>query len=214
MREKSVEPQRALSVGIVFDTILIRDLAQECSCASHTIQSVLAYEAYELIAFASQIFEKEFGITPRVAGIAYEEFPADETCVDTDAFFHKLNPLHTVMNADIIIGFTGRNLRKYAYTSGKKQGVNNTYGGRAHTSGGVIVYFSDNPKLLLFTLLHELCHLFHAEHTDDKSSVMYYKEQDAIPPIHFDESSRAQILLYKNRIFSHFYYFSELFPEL
>ena len=197
--------KRVFSVGVVLDTHSVDDLVKELSLDRDRIKDAFLKDAYEYITFASEVFQKEFGIEFLVKEIGEAAFPLEKEGVDTDKFFQETPSMQKRMDADIILGLTIKELCKYEGEQGKKKQIDahKTIGGRANTTGGIIVQLANDKKRVTFYIIHEFAHLFFALHSNDKNSIMYHKEGDILPPIHFDKKSRTQILIHKNRAFGH-----------
>jgi hypothetical protein len=156
-----------------------------------------------LITAASDYFESEFGIRFVVKKIA--PWPLAEQTTSTLVLITRLKekvPLKDrAGNYDLIIGFTGENVS--LYTSGRARvnrignctlGLGN-YMVSSVTSSFQYQGLDSEIEWDVLALIHEMGHIFGAEHTNDSTSIMY---RDFAYKTEFDQRSRNVIL--QNRL--------------
>jgi len=158
-----------------------------------------ASEARGLIEAASDYYEREFDI--RLVTQNVSPWPENERIPSTPTLLAKLQeefPLRSKDNSyDLIVVLTGENVSRY-FTAGRPridrigncaQGL----GSYAIVPVGKVFHYkgpSDEPEYDVITLIHELGHIFGAEHVDDTQSIMHenfgYRTE-------FDAQNRAVI---------------------
>jgi hypothetical protein len=156
-----------------------------------------------LIEATSDYFEREFDI--RLIAQSTLAWPAEERIPSTTTLLLRLQrdfpPSTNDGTFDLIIGFTAEPISRY-FASGRprvdrigdcKQGLG-TY--VVMTSSQVFRYLGaqHDPDPDIIALIHELGHIFGAEHVNDQSSIMH---EDRGYRTEFDAKNRAVVL--KNR---------------
>jgi hypothetical protein len=156
-------------------------------------------EARNLVEAASDYFEREFGIrfvTQRVA-----PWPANEKLPSTALLLSRLKsevPLKEPEGSyDLIIAFTAERVNVYFGGRARVDRIGDCQRGLGNylvsSVSGPFRYLgpSAQPELDVLALIHELGHIFGAEHTRDTSSIMHehfdYRTE-------FDKKSRETIL--------------------
>jgi hypothetical protein len=152
-----------------------------------------------LVEAASDYFEREFGI--RFVTESTAAWPAKERFTSTASLLNQLKqdfPLSASKDGyDLIIAFTGERLNPYIGGRARVDRI----GSCAHGLANYVVtsvstpfrYAGVNaePTIEVIALVHELGHVFGAEHTDDPHSIMHenfdYRSE-------FDMKNRSVIL--------------------
>lgn len=155
-----------------------------------------------LIEAASDYFQREFGI--QLVARKIVPWPLEEKNLSTAALLVRLKekvPLQDEDGSyDVIIGLTGERLNIYA-GRGRVDRIGDCREGLGNyliTSVSTPFRYSglyDEPTLDLVGLLHELGHIFGAEHVRDPNSIM---NENFDYRAAFDEKNRQIIL--KNRL--------------
>jgi Metallo-peptidase family M12 len=152
-----------------------------------------------LVEAASDYFEREFGI--RLATQSTGAWPANERFSSTAALLNRLKqdfPLNADDDSyDLIVAFTGERVNTYAGGRARVDRIGNCQHGLArYIVASVSTPFryagaNAEPTIELVALIHELGHVFGAEHTDDPHSIMHenfdYRSE-------FDIKNRSVIL--------------------
>jgi Metallo-peptidase family M12 len=156
-------------------------------------------EVRGLVEAASDYFEREFGI--RLVTQSTAAWPASERFSSTAALLNKLRqdfPLNANDHAyDLIIAFTGERVNSYIGGRARVDRIGNCQQGLSNYVVTSIQtpfrYAGTNtePSLELVALLHELGHVFGAEHTNDPLSIMH---EDFDYRSAFDMKNRGVIL--------------------
>lgn len=160
-------------------------------------------EARGLIEAASDYYEREFAL--RIVTQSVDAWPANERIDSTPNLLAKLRqefPLQTKNDGyDLVVAFSAENVSRYL-TAGRPRV--DRVGNCTDGLGGYVVIpmqkifrytgVDAEPDTDVVTLIHELGHIFGAEHVDDSHSIMHenygYRTQ-------FDAKSRA--VIEKNR---------------
>jgi Metallo-peptidase family M12 len=160
-------------------------------------------EVRGLIEASSDYFDNEFGIRFVVQGTA--AWPAQEKIASTAGLMVRLKqefPLDRKREAyDLLIAFTGERVNFYSGGRGRVDRIGDC---REGLGNYVVVYVSapfrytgvtTEPTIDVIALIHELGHIFGAEHVQDSQSIMNesfdYRST-------FDMKNRSVIL--KNRL--------------
>lgn len=154
-------------------------------------------EIKEIIEFVANIFKKEFGAILVLRAIKPWEFPRGETEINASRALVDIQQKPEYKDSDIILGFTKKNLyRMRTVTNDDTLVQQKEYvGGLAFIADKVAVI--QNDELIA---LHEVGHIFGANHSKDASSVMYQYPQSK----NFDNENK--IIIQKNikeRFFEH-----------
>jgi hypothetical protein len=161
-------------------------------------------EARGLIEAASDYYEREFNI--RFVTVSAVPWPAQEripSTVDLLARVEKEFPSQKKDGSyDLVVAFTAEGVSRY-FTAGRprvdrigncQQGLGNyvvtPIQKPFHYTGA-----NSEPELDVIALIHELAHIFGAEHVDDRRSIMH---EDLGYRTEFDNKNRSVIL--KNRL--------------
>jgi len=180
-------PQRSVSVKVLAD---VPFRARNQGWAS---------EARGLVEAASDYYEREFGI--RFVTQNVSPWPENDRIPSTPTLLAKLQkefPLRSKdISYDLIVVFTGENVSRYL-TAGRPRV--DRIGNCAQGLGSYVIapvskvfHYrgpTDEPEYDVITLIHELGHIFGAEHVDDTQSIMHenfgYRTE-------FDAKNRAVI---------------------
>lgn len=156
---------------------------------------------------SSDYFEKEFGI--RFVIRSTRAWPATEKTASTAGLLARLKqdfPInHKKEDYDLIVAFTAARVDAYFGGRGRVDRIGNCGQGLANY---VVVHVSapfrytggnTEPTLDVVSLIHELAHVFGAEHTNDTGSIMHenfdYRSE-------FDIKNRSVILNNRNCAFA------------
>lgn len=155
-----------------------------------------------LIEAASDYYENEFGI--RFVTQSTTAWPATERISSTAGILSRLKRDFPIAgkneNYDLIVAFMAEKVNLYFGGRGRVDQIGNCQQGLGNY---VVTYVStrfhytgvnSEPTIDLVSLIHELGHVFGAEHTQDSSSIM---NQDFDYRSQFDMKNRSVIL--KNR---------------
>lgn len=159
-------------------------------------------ELQGLVEASSDYFEREFGI--RFVTQSTGAWPATEKTASTAGLLARLKqdfPIsHNKEDYELIVAFTAERVNPYFGGRGRVDRIGNCGQGLANY---VVVHVSapfrytggnTEPTLDVVSLIHELAHVFGAEHTNDTGSIMHenfdYRSD-------FDMQNRSMIL--KNR---------------
>lgn len=155
-----------------------------------------------LVEAASDYFEREFGI--RFVTQSTAPWPAQERISSTAGLLTRLMqdlPINNFAGYDLIIAFTAERVNAYRGGRARVDRVGNCQQGLGNyvinSVSEPFRYMGANaePTTDLISLIHELGHIFGAEHTQDTRSIMHenfdYRSE-------FDMKNRSVIL--KNRI--------------
>lgn len=153
----------------------------------------------ELLEAASDYFEKQFGI--RFTAQKISPWPLEERISSTPLLLARLKKEVPLKDQDghydLIIGLTGEAVNVYFGGRGRvdrigdcEQGLGNYVVSSVSTPLHRIRRDSE-PELDVLALIHELGHIFGAEHTKEISSVMH---EDFAYRTEFDKKSREVIL--------------------
>ncbi len=160
-------------------------------------------EARGLIEAASDYYEREFDI--RILTQSVSPWPEVERIESTPAMLTKLQndfPIQAKTDDyDLIVAFTAENISRY-FVAGRPRvdRIGNCTQGLSSyivvPISAVFHYHGPNaePKFDVMTLVHELGHVFGAEHVDDRQSIMH---EDFAYRTEFDAKNRA--IIQKNR---------------
>ena len=153
----------------------------------------------ELVEAASDYFEREFGI--RFVAKRISAWPLHERTSSTASLLVRLKrqvPLRERDESyDLVIAFTGELVDIYRDARGRVDRVGNCQQGLGNyvvssVFTPFVTYGPDSePELDLQALIHELGHIFGAEHIEDISSIMH---EDFDYRTEFDKKSREVIL--------------------
>ena len=156
----------------------------------------------DLIEASSDYFDDEFGVRFVVQGTA--PWPAEERVASTAGLMVRLKqdfPLDKKKeNYDLLIAFTGERVNVYNGGRGRVDRIGDC---REGLGSYVVLYVSapfrytgagTAPTLDVIALIHELGHIFGAEHTQDGQSIM---NQNFDYRSEFDMKNRSVVL--KNR---------------
>lgn len=156
-----------------------------------------------LIQAASDYFEREFGISFMVVKVS--TWPLVERSKSTRVLLARLRdkfPLkENKEEFDMIIGFTGESVDRFGTGRARVDRLGNCQEGLAsYMVSAVTDPFHHRPNSPdiewdVLAVIHEMGHVFGAEHNDDPSSIM---NRDFAYRTEFDQRSRAVIL--KNRL--------------
>lgn len=164
-------------------------------------------ELHGLVEASSDYFEKEFGI--RFVIRSTRAWPATEKTASTAGLLARLKqdfPInHKKEDYDLIVAFTAARVDAYFGGRGRVDRIGNCGQGLANY---VVVHVSapfrytggnTEPTLDVVSLIHELAHVFGAEHTNDTGSIMHenfdYRSE-------FDIKNRSVILNNRNCAFA------------
>jgi hypothetical protein len=158
-----------------------------------------ASEARGLIEAASDYYEREFDI--RFVTQSVSPWPANERIASTPALLAKLQkefPIQTKDGSyDLLVVFSGENASRYLVAGRPRvdrigncaQGL----GSYVIVPVGKVFHYkgpSEEPEYDVIAVIHELGHIFGAEHVDDTQSIMHenfgYRTE-------FDTKNRAVI---------------------
>lgn len=157
------------------------------------------HELRGLVEAASDYFEKEFGI--RIVTESTTPWPVDERFSSTAALLNRLKQDFPVSanqgGYDLIIAFTGERLNPYVGGRARVDRIGSCAQGLASyivTSVSTPFRYAGvnaEPTIEVIALVHELGHVFGAQHTDDPRSIMHenfdYRSE-------FDMKNRSVIL--------------------
>lgn len=161
-----------------------------------------AEEARALVEAASDYYEREFGI--RLVAESVSAWPVTERIASTPVFLSKLRkefPPSLPASYDLIIAVTGENTSRYI--SAGRPRVDRIGDCQTGLSRYIVVpigkavryHGSDaEPDLEVVALIHELGHVFGAEHVDDTNSIMH---ESFGYRLEFDAGNRS--IIEKNR---------------
>jgi hypothetical protein len=136
-------------------------------------------EASGLIEAASDYFENEFGV--RFVTQMAAPWPSHEKIPSTAGLLARLKqdfPLDGRADYDLIVAFTGETVNSYAGGRGRVDRIGDCQRGLGNY---VVSYVSkpfhytgatSDPSIDVIALIHELGHIFGAEHTKDTQSIM------------------------------------------
>ncbi len=136
-------------------------------------------EVRGLVESASDTFEKEFGI--RFVAQSVERWPLEQRVSSTaellELLKQKLPSPQWDGNYDLLIGFTGENVNTYKGRARVDRIGNCRDGLGRYVVTSVSAPFryagpSAEPELDVVALIHELGHIFGAEHTGEPGSIM------------------------------------------
>jgi hypothetical protein len=121
-----------------------------------------------LVDAASDFFERDFGIRFTVRTV--EPWPSEETTSLTSIMLDRLQQRVPLAEQDLVIGFTGQRINRY-----RGRGRVDRIGNCREGLGNYVVALvskpfrypgdDDRPELDVLLLVHELGHIFGAEHT-------------------------------------------------
>jgi len=142
----------------------------------------------------SGVFRREFNIEFKVVVVGSWR-PASQHFDGNEAFSFLENAGHN--RSDIVVAFTSRSFfADVPEETDSRITVKRTSGGLAKLGGNhAIVRLYDRANVIL---IHEIAHLFMAQHSDDPGSVMY---GDAIAATAFDEDSKEAVFQNRDRKF-------------
>lgn len=163
-----------------------------------------ADEVRELIEAASDYYEREFGIRLKTQGT--EAWPAVERIASTPDLLRKVKSDFSTRTADydydLVIAFTAERVSRYVRDGRPRvdrigncsQGLANYIVapvGKVFKYGGAFA----EPELDVLALVHEIGHVFGAEHVADTASIMH---EDFGYRTEFDGKNRA--IIEKNKL--------------
>ena len=141
-----------------------------------------AEEARGLIEAASDYYEREFGI--RLITQSVSSWPENERVPSTPSLLARLQKQFPVTSADdsydVIVAFTGENVSRLL-TAGRPR-VDRIGNCRQGLARYIVVPtqklfrytgLNDQPTTDVVALIHELGHIFGAEHVEDFNSIMH-----------------------------------------
>ena len=152
-----------------------------------------------LVDAASDIFERDFGIQFKV--LAVEPWPLQETTALTAVMLQALKEKVSLNGEDLVIGFTGQRINRLR-GRGRVDRIGSCREGLGnYLVGQVSRPFRypgkpEEPETDLLLLVHELGHIFGAEHTVDPLSIM--NEDFFGHGTDFDAKSRSVIAANKS----------------
>lgn len=161
-----------------------------------------AEQARSLVEAASDYYEREFGI--RFITESVTAWPAAERIDSTPLMLAQLRkdfPSGVSTPYDLIVSLTGENTSRYL-TAGRPR-VDRIGDCRQGLSRYIVVPITNSaryrsgdaePEIEVVALLHELGHVFGAEHVDDTSSIMH---ENFGYRLEFDARNRS--IIEKNR---------------
>lgn len=178
-KKRDLSDCRRVNLGVFVDTELLKDGSKWkiLNLALQTIKS------------ASKHFENNFNISFTASKFFAWKLPSDISVFDSDLILCNLNNLtrRKSHNFDILLGVTERKLFSFH--------------GRSRADGEAIQYGRTAiirlNEYATCCLLHELGHIFGADHTSSYS-IMNYNSIDAM---RFDEYNKKIILANRNRRF-------------
>ena len=155
-------------------------------------------EVRGLVEAASDYYEKEFGV--RLVTHSVSPWPIEERIRATPELLAKIQqdfPQAKNHDYDFVIAFTAEGVSRYTRAGRPRvdrigncqQGL----GSYAVVPVSRIVYYTGlrgNPELEVIALLHEIGHIFGAQHVDDTASIMH---EDFDYRTEFDAKNRAVI---------------------
>jgi len=158
-----------------------------------------AEEVGGLVEAASDYFEREFGV--RLLTLKVAAWPATDRITSTPSLMSRLKaevPLRDAEGAyDLIVAFTGESVNVYFGGRARVDRIGNCREGLGNyvvSSVSAPFHYRGphaEPELDVVALIHELGHIFGAEHVQDSASIMHenfdYRSE-------FDKKSREIIL--------------------
>ena len=182
----SPAPERVIQVKVLADASL------------RTRNSRWTDEVRGLIEAASDYYEKEFGV--RFVTHSVSPWPQEERIRATPELLSRLQqdfPRTKKQDYDLVIAFTAEGISRYTRAGRPRvdrigdcpQGL----GSYAVVPVSRVVYYTGlrgNPELEVVTLIHEIGHIFGAQHVDDTASIMH---EDFDYRTEFDAKNRAVI---------------------
>jgi hypothetical protein len=153
-----------------------------------------------LIEAASDYFEREFGVRFVVKKITPWPLVAEttSTVVLLTRLKEKVPLKDRAGSYDLIIGFTGENVNLYVSGRARVDRIGNCHLGLANYMVSSVTstfqYSGSDSEIEwdVLALIHEMGHIFGAEHTNDSTSIMH---RDFAYRTEFDQRSRDVILL-------------------
>jgi plasmid stabilization system protein ParE len=155
-------------------------------------------EVRGLIEAASDYYEREFGV--RLISQNVAAWPLEERIRGTPELLARLKndfPPAKTQDYDLIIAFTAETISRYTRAGRPRvDRIGNCHeglGGYAVVPVSRVVHYSglrDNPELEVIALIHEIGHIFGAQHVADPASIMH---EDFDYRIEFDTKNRAVI---------------------
>ena len=155
-------------------------------------------EVRGLVEAASDYYEREFGI--RLVTQSVSEWPLEERIRGTPELLAKLEqdfPRRKNQDYDLVIAFTAEGISRYTRAGRPRvdrigncqQGL----GGYAVVPVSRVVHYTGlrgNPEPEVVALIHEIGHIFGAQHVADTTSIMH---EDFDYRTEFDATNRAVI---------------------
>jgi hypothetical protein len=161
-------------------------------------------EVRGLIEAASDYYEREFGI--RFVTHSADAWPAQERIRSTPELLARAEEDFPIQKKDetydLIVVFTAEGVSPY-FTAGRarvdrigncRQGLGNYVIAPVNESFHYMGPYAD-PTLDVIALIHELAHIFGAEHVDDRASIMH---EDLGYRTEFDDKNRS--IVQKNKL--------------
>lgn len=155
-------------------------------------------EVRGLIEAASDYYEREFGV--RLVSQSVSAWPVAERIHGTPELLARLKhdfPPAETQDYDLVIAFTAERISRYT-TAGRPRvdrigNCQEGLSGYAVVPVSRVVHYSgwrDNPELEVIALIHEIGHIFGAQHVADTASIMH---EDFDYRTEFDTKNRAVI---------------------
>ena len=155
-------------------------------------------EVRGLIEAASDYYEREFGV--RLISQNVSAWPLEERIRGTPELLARLKhdfPPAKTQDYDLVIAFTAETISRYTRAGRPRvDRIGNCHeglGGYAVVPVSRVVHYSglrDTPELEVIALIHEIGHIFGAQHVADPASIMH---EDFDYRIEFDTKNRAVI---------------------
>jgi hypothetical protein len=182
----SPAPERVIQIKVLGDASL------------RTRNSRWTDEVRGLVEAASDYYEREFGV--RFVTHSVSPWPHEERIRATPDLLSRLQqdfPKAKKQDYDLVIAFTAEGISRYTRAGRPRvdrigdclQGL----GSYAVVPVSRVVYYTGlrgNPELEVIALIHEIGHIFGAQHVDDTASIMH---EDFDYRTEFDAKNRAVI---------------------
>jgi len=178
----------------VFREVTVTFLVDKDLFKTGASESRMWDELNQILTFMTRQFEKDFGITFIFRGVEEWEFPAGGVDLNADSALTEAETQALENFSDITIGLTRKPLSRYEY-DGKKWEYN-WKSGMARPLGIAMVVVLDSAGKL--TAVHELGHIFRADHSSDPRSFMHEHVKN---PYRFDRESLGVIRKNREREF-------------
>lgn len=149
-----------------------------------------------LVEAASDYYEREFGV--RLVSQSVSAWPVAERIRGTPELLARLkHDFPPANDYDLVIAFTAEAISRYTRAGRPRvDRIGNCHeglGGYAVVPVSRVVHYTGlrgNPELEVIALIHEIGHIFGAQHVDDTTSIMH---EDFDYRTEFDTKNRAVI---------------------